>query len=44
MASSRMPQPVGVHAGDAGGAANARDDAANDVPVQRAAVAAIMRL
>jgi hypothetical protein len=30
-----VPQPVGVHAGDAGGAG---DDAADDIPVQRPAV------
>ena len=33
-----MPEPVRVHAGDAGGAADVGDDTADDVPVQRAAV------
>jgi TnpA family transposase len=33
-----VPQPVGVHAGHAGGTADAGDDAADDVPVQRSAV------
>ncbi len=34
-----MPQPVRVHAGDPGGAADAGDDEAGEVAVERAAVA-----
>jgi hypothetical protein len=38
LGGQRVAQPVRVHAGDAGGTADAGDDAADDVPVQRAAV------
>jgi hypothetical protein len=33
-----VPQPVRVHAGDAGGPGDAGNDAADDVAVERAAV------
>jgi hypothetical protein len=35
---ARVPQPVGVHAVDAGGAADAGDGAFDDEAVERAAV------
>jgi hypothetical protein len=38
LGGQRVAQPVGVHARDPGGAAGAGDDAADEVPVQRAAV------
>jgi hypothetical protein len=38
LGSQRVPQLVRVHAGDAGGTADAVNDAADDIPVQRAAV------
>jgi hypothetical protein len=38
LGGQRVAEPVGVHAGDPGGAADPGDDAADEVPVQRAPV------
>ena len=38
LGGQRVPQPVRVHAGNPGGAGDAGNDAADDIPVQRAAV------
>src|SRR6185312_5166463 len=38
LGGQRVTEPARVHAGDAGSAADAGDDAADEVPVQRAAV------
>src|SRR6185437_17119379 len=38
LGGQRVAEPVRVHSRDAGGASDAGDDAADDVPVQRAAV------